>query len=96
MLRRTRRRFLIRISNLEFRLGIRIAVTAVLADLDAAVARVATAYEDVRGDKGTRIFSSQEVFRFLGVLYLCGALARALNQLAREDAGTALPIGVGV
>jgi uncharacterized membrane protein YccC len=56
-----------------------------LPALGAAVARLETAYEDIRGDKGTQTFSSQEVFRLLGVLYLCGAMARALSQLVPDQ-----------
>ncbi len=69
------------------------AFGAGLPGLGVAVARLETAYEEVRGDKGTQMFSCQEAFRLLGVLYLCGALARALNQLVPGNAERTLPIG---
>ena len=56
-----------------------------LAALRAAGLRLEAAYEGIRGDKGTQTFPSQEVFRLLGVLYLCGALVRTLKQLEPED-----------
>lgn len=62
-----------------------------LQGIGMAVGRLEEAYDDVRGDKGTQTFSSQEVFRLLGVLYLCGALARAWNQLLPETPGNASP-----
>jgi len=50
--------------------------------LRGAAARLEAAYEGVRGEKGTQAYRSQEVFRLLGVLYHCGALARAFGQLS--------------
>lgn len=55
-----------------------------LALLRATGLRLEASYEGVRGDKGTQTFPSQEVFRLLGVLYLCGALVRTLEQLEPE------------
>jgi len=50
-------------------------------DLRAAGHSLETAYEGVRGDRGTQAYPTQEAFRLLGVLYLCGALVRGMNQL---------------
>ena len=55
-----------------------------LAQLRACGIRLEAAYEGVRGDKGTQAYPSQEVFRLLGVLYLCGALVRSFQQLAPD------------
>ena len=52
-----------------------------LADLRASGIRLEAAYEGVRGDKGTQSYPTQEIFRLLGVLYLCGALVRSFSQL---------------
>jgi uncharacterized membrane protein YccC len=60
-----------------------------LADLRASGLRLEAAYEGVRGDKGTQAYPPQEIFRLLGVLYLCGALVRSFSQLAPETAGGA-------
>ncbi|HNX93624.1 MAG TPA: FUSC family protein [Holophaga sp.] len=50
--------------------------------LRRAHAHMETAYEAVRGDRGTQAFPSAEIFRLLGVLYHCGALARELGRMA--------------
>jgi len=55
-------------------------------DLRTAGQALEAAYEGVRGDRGTQSYPTQEAFRLLGVLYLCGALVRGMNQLeASED-----------
>ncbi len=54
-------------------------------DLRAAGQALETAYEGVRGDRGTQAFPTQEAFRLLGVLYLCGALVRGMNQLEASE-----------
>jgi uncharacterized membrane protein YccC len=63
-----------------------------LALLRAAGLRLETAYEGVRGEKGTQAFPSQEIFRLLGVLYLCGALVRGLNQFAGDGGEAVLAV----
>ena len=50
-------------------------------DLRAAGRSLEMAYEGVRGDRGTQSYPTQEAFRLLGVLYLCGALVRGMAQL---------------
>ena len=58
-----------------------------LARLREAGLRLETAYDGVRGEKGTQAFQSREIFRLLGVLYHCGALVRGLGELAEAPAG---------
>jgi uncharacterized membrane protein YccC len=57
------------------------AFPARMDELRAAGISLETAYEGVRGDRGTQAYPTQEAFRLLGVLYLCGALVRGMNQL---------------
>lgn len=52
-----------------------------LDDLRGAWQRLEATYEGVRGDRGTQAFPRNEVFRLLGVLYLCGALVRGFEAL---------------
>lgn len=54
-----------------------------LPDLRARSRQLEMAYEDVRRERGTQEHASQEVFRLLGVLYLCGALVKAMEDLAK-------------
>lgn len=56
-----------------------------MEDLRAAGLSLETAYEGVRGDRGTQSYPTQEAFRLLGVLYLCGALVRGMNQMEASE-----------
>lgn len=58
---------------------------AELSGLKASSLDLETAYEGVRRDRGTQEHASQEVFRLLGVLYLCGALVKAIEALTRPE-----------
>jgi len=58
------------------------AFLASLACLRDSSRELEMAYEGVRRERGTQEHSSQEVFRLLGVLYLCGALAKVMEDLA--------------
>ncbi|MCE1230030.1 MAG: FUSC family protein [Firmicutes bacterium] len=42
------------------------------------------AYEGLREARATQAFPSQEAFRLLGVLYLCGAMIRSFGQLVQD------------